>query len=433
VAKEHVIVEAAGHELRVSSPSKVFFPERGLTKLDLVNYYLECEGAVVRHLRDRPTVMKRWVDGVEGEPFFQKRVPATAPDWLQTATVTFPSGRHARELVPNDAAHLVWGVNLGVIDWNPWPVRRSDLDHPDELRVDLDPGPDVPFAEVREVALEVRAVLEEHGLRGFPKTSGSRGMHVYVRIEPSQSFEEVRRSALALAREVERRMPRRATSRWWKEEREGVFIDYNQNARDRTIASAYSVRAVPDARVSCPVEWDEVADLEPGELTMETVPARLRKRGDPSAAIDEHHYSLDALLELAARDEREGLGDAPWPPHFRKMEGEAPRVAPSRAKSIAKKPPREKMPLIVVANSPDKNAALAGLDKWKAKHAQAAGFLAVDDVLVDSMRGRSSTWTRIRVNLRHVPEALRPPQETPDPDDDPTREWRSQFSARRKK
>jgi bifunctional non-homologous end joining protein LigD len=332
VAKEHVIVEAAGHELRVSSPSKVFFPERGLTKLDLVNYYLECDDAVVRHLRDRPTVMKRWVDGVGGEPFFQKRVPATAPDWLQTATVTFPSGRHARELVPNDAAHLVWGVNLGVIDWNPWPVRRSDLDHPDELRVDLDPGPGVPFAEVREVALEVRVVLEEHGMRGFPKTSGSRGMHVYVRIAPSESFEEVRRSALALAREVERRMPGRATSRWWKEEREGVFIDYNQNARDRTIASAYSVRAVPDARVSCPVEWDEVADLEPAALTMETVPARLRKRGDPSAAIDEHHYGLDALLALAARDEREGLGDAPWPPHFRKRTSEPPRVQPSRAR-----------------------------------------------------------------------------------------------------
>jgi DNA ligase D len=336
VAKEHVIVEAAGHELRVSSPSKVFFPERGLTKLDLVNYYLECDHAVVRHLRDRPTVMKRWVDGVDGEPFFQKRVPDTAPAWLQTATVTFPSGRHARELVPNDAAHLLWGVNLGVIDWNPWPVRRSDLDHPDELRADLDPGPGVPFAEVREVALEVRAVLEEHGLRGFPKTSGSRGMHVYVRIEPSQSFEEVRRSALALAREVERRMPGRATSRWWKEEREGVFIDYNQNARDRTIASAYSVRAVPDARVSCPLEWDEVADVEPAELTMETVPARLRQRGDPSAGIDEHHYSLDALLELAARDEREGLGDAPWPPHFRKRVSEPPRVQPSRARGARK-------------------------------------------------------------------------------------------------
>jgi bifunctional non-homologous end joining protein LigD len=329
---EHAIVEVAGHELRVSSPGKVFFPERGLTKLDLVNYYVECEQAVVRHLRERPTVMKRWVDGVQGEPFFQKRVPGSAPEWLQTATVTFPSGRHARELVPNDAAHLVWGVNLGVIDWNPWPVRRSDLDHPDELRVDLDPCPDVPFAEVREVALGVREVLEEHGLRGFPKTSGSRGMHIYVRIVPEQSFEEVRRAALALAREVERRMPHRATSRWWKEEREGVFIDYNQNARDRTVASAYSVRAVADARVSCPLQWEEVADVDPAELTLQTVPLRLRERGDPSADIEDRQMNLQSLLELAARDEKEGLGDAPWPPHFRKQKGEPPRVQPSRAR-----------------------------------------------------------------------------------------------------
>src|SRR5271168_4365910 len=329
---EHVIVEVCGHELRVSNPEKLFFPERGLTKLDLVNYYVECEQAVVRGLRDRPTVMKRWVDGVAGEPFFQKRVPDSAPEWLQTATVTFPSGRHARELVPNDAAHLVWGTNLGVIDWNPWPVRREDLDHPDELRVDLDPQPDVAFAEVRDVALCVREVLEEHGLRGFPKTSGSRGMHVNVRIEPEHPFEEVRRAALALAREVERRMPHRATSRWWKEEREGVFIDYNQNARDRTVASAYSVRAVADARVSCPLDWDEVPDVDPAELRLETVPERLRQRGDPAAGIDERPARLQPLLELAARDEREGLGDAPWPPHFRKQKGEPPRVQPSRAR-----------------------------------------------------------------------------------------------------
>jgi bifunctional non-homologous end joining protein LigD len=329
---EHVVIEASGQELRVSNPGKLFFPEVGLTKIDLVNYYLECEQAVVRHLRERPTVMKRWVDGVAGKPFFQKRVPDGAPEWLQTATVTFPSGRHARELVPNDAAHLVWGANLGVIDWNPWPVRRADLDHPDELRVDLDPGPGVPFAEVREVALGVREVLDEHDLLGFPKTSGSRGIHIYVRLEPTEGFEEVRRAALALAREVERRMPGRATSRWWKEEREGVFIDYNQNARDRTVASAYSVRAVADARVSCPLEWGEVADVEPAELTLTTVPARLRERGDPSASIDEHPGRLDGLLELAARDEREGLGDAPWPPHFRKQTGEPSRVQPSRAR-----------------------------------------------------------------------------------------------------
>jgi bifunctional non-homologous end joining protein LigD len=330
--KEYAAIEVAGRELRVSSPSKPFFPERGLTKLDLVNYYIECAPAVVRHLHDRPTVMKRWVDGVQGEPFFQKRVPNSAPEWIETATVTFPSGRSARELVPNDAAHLVWGVNLGVIDWNPWPVRRADLDRPDELRVDLDPGPEVSFAEVREVALGVRQVLEEHALRGFPKTSGSRGIHIYVRIVPEHDFTEVRRAALALARAVERNMPGRATSRWWKEEREGVFIDYNQNARDRTVASAYSVRAVADARVSCPLEWDEVADVDPAELRLDTVPARLRERGDPSAEIDEHPGVLGPLLELAARDERDGLGDAPWPPHFRKQKNEPRRVQPSRAK-----------------------------------------------------------------------------------------------------
>jgi DNA ligase D len=329
---EHEIIDVCGHELRVSNPGKLYFPAVAISKLDLVRYYLECAPQVVGHLRERPTVMKRWVDGVEGEPFFQKRVPDSAPEWLQTATVTFPSGRHARELVPNDAAHLVWGVNLGVIDWNPWPVRRGDLDHPDELRVDLDPGPGVPFDEVRQVALGVREVLEAHGLRGFPKTSGSRGIHIYVRLHPEESFEEVRRAALALAREVERRMPGRATSRWWKEEREGVFIDYNQNARDRTVASAYSVRAVPDARVSCPLEWDEVAAVEPAELTLRTVPARLAERGDPAAEIDEHPGRLDGLLELAARDEAEGLGDAPWPPHFRKQKGEPPRVQPSRAR-----------------------------------------------------------------------------------------------------
>ena len=331
--QDRVVIETCGRELRISNPGKVFFPERGFTKLDLIRYYLACEQAVVRHLAERPSVLKRWVDGVAGKPFFQKRVPDGAPDWLQTATVTFPSGRHARELVVADGAHLVWGVNLGVIDWNPWPVRRADLDHPDELRIDLDPGPEVPFAEVREVALGAREVLDEHGLRGYPKTSGSRGMHVYVRIVAEHEFSEVRRAALALAREVERRMPHRATSRWWKEEREGVFIDYNQNARDRTVASAYSVRAVPDARVSCPLQWEEVPDVEPADLRIETVPERLRERGDPSATIDDAPFKLDSLLELAARDEREGLGDAPWPPHFRKQRSEPRRVQPSRARS----------------------------------------------------------------------------------------------------
>jgi DNA ligase D len=330
--EDYVMLEVCGRELRLSKPEKLFFPVPGYTKLDLARYYIECEQAVVRHLRERPTVLKRWVDGVQGKPFFQKRVPGGAPEWLQTTTVTFPSGRHARELTPDDAAHLVWGVNLGVIDWNPWPVRRADLDRPDELRIDLDPEPGVEFEQVRKVALTVREVLDEHDLRGYPKTSGSRGIHVFVRVLPEQEFSEVRRAALALAREVERRMPGQATSRWWKEEREGVFIDYNQNARDRTVASAYSVRAVPDARVSCPLQWEEVADVEPNDLRLDTVPARLRERGDPSADIDEHAGSLASLLELAARDEREGLGDAPWPPHFRKQTGEPRRVQPSRAK-----------------------------------------------------------------------------------------------------
>jgi DNA ligase D-like protein (predicted polymerase) len=335
-AKEYTTIEVCGHELRVSSPSKVYFPQTSshppFTKLDLVNYYLETAEATVRGLHDRPTVLKRWRDGITGEVFFQKRVPEKRPEWLQTATVHFPSGRSATELVPNDAAHLVWGVNLSNIDWNPWPVRRSDLDHPDELRIDLDPQPGVEWSEVREVALCAGDVLREHGMLGFPKTSGSRGIHVNVRIDARWSFTEVRRAALALAREVERRMPGRATTAWWKEERIGVFLDYNQNARDRTVASQYSVRAVADAKVSCPLRWDEVADVEPEDLRLDTVPARLREVGDVSASIDDVHHSLDALLDLARRDEEEGLGDAPWPPHFAKQEGEPKRVQPSRAR-----------------------------------------------------------------------------------------------------
>jgi DNA ligase D-like protein (predicted polymerase) len=321
-----------GREVRLSNPGKIYFPQPGFTKLDLVEYYLACAEAVVRGLRERPTVLKRWVDGVDGEPFFQKRVPPKRPEWLQTATVTFPSGRSAEELVPNDAAHLVWGVNLGVIDWNPWPVRRADVDHPDELRVDLDPTPGVPWDDVRRVAMCVRDVLHEHDLVGWPKTSGSRGLHVYVRLVPEWGFTEVRRAALALAREVERRMPGRATSKWWKEERTGVFLDYNQNARDRTIASVYSVRAVADARVSCALEWDEVPDAEPADLRLDTVPGRLQAVGDPHADMDEHPCRLDALLDLARRDEEGGLGDAPWPPHFPKQRGEPSRVQPSRAR-----------------------------------------------------------------------------------------------------
>jgi DNA ligase D len=334
---DHVTVEAAGREVKLSNPGKVFFPEAGHTKLDLANYYLEVADAAVRGLQERPGTMKRFVDGAGGEFFFQKRVPKGAPDWLETATVEFPSGRSARELVVNDAAHLAWAVNLGVIDFNPWPVRRADLDHPDELRVDLDPTPGVEWDDVRRTALVVREVLKEHELHGFPKTSGSRGIHINVRIEPLWDFLEVRRAALALARAVERREPKLATSKWWKEERHGVFVDYNQNARDRTVASAYSVRPVADARVSCPIEWDEVADVEAEELRLDTVPARVRERGDPAAGIDDSPGSLDDLLRLAARDEKEGLGDAPWPPHFPKQKGEPKRVQPSRAKKSAKK------------------------------------------------------------------------------------------------
>jgi len=332
MAKEAITIEAAGREVRLSSPGKVNFPEPGFTKLDLAEYYLAVADAACLHLRERPTTMKRFVDRADGEFFFQKRVPKTAPDWIETATVKFPSGRSATELCANDAAHLIWAVNLGVIDFNPWPARRADLDHPDELRVDLDPTPESNFGEVREVAMCVREVLADHGMRGFPKTSGSRGIHINVRIEPKWDFTEVRRAALALAREVERRT-KLATSKWWKEERHGVFVDYNQNARDRTVASAWSVRPVPDARVSTPLEWDEVPDVDPAELRLDTVARRLAERGDPSASIDEVHHSLDSLHELAARDEAEGLGDAPWPPHFRKQKDEPKRVQPSRAKN----------------------------------------------------------------------------------------------------
>jgi bifunctional non-homologous end joining protein LigD len=327
---DHVILEISGREVRLSNPDKVYFPKPGWTKRDLVDYYLAVADAALVHLRDRPTVMKRFVKGIEEDPIWQKRVPKNTPDWLQTATVSFPSGRTATELCPNDAAHLAWAVNLGVIDFNPWPARRDDLDHPDELRVDLDPTPEASWDDVRRVALVVDEVLRDHDLLGYPKTSGSKGIHVNVRVDPEHDFTTVRRAALALAREVERRAPELATSKWWKEERHGVFVDYNQNARDRTVASAYSVRPTPDARVSCALAWDEVADVEPRELRLDTVPDRLRERGDPAADIDAHRGSLAKLLDLAQRDEEEGLGDAPWPPHFRKQKDEPKRVQPSR-------------------------------------------------------------------------------------------------------
>ena len=418
------VLSINGRDVRVTHPDKPYFSAQiRLSKLDLVRYYLAVADGALNGIRDRPIVLKRFVDGAQAPAFYQKRAPANLPEWLRTVTLSFPSGRKAEEIVVDDAAGLAWIVNLGCIELHPHPVRSGDLEHPDELRVDLDPGPGVSWEDVRRVALEVKSLLEELGLRGWPKTSGSRGMHVNVRIQQRWTFVEVRRAALTLSRAVERRVPTLATSKWWKEERHGVFLDYNQNAKDRTTCSAYSVRPLPDARVSTPLHWHEVADCDPADFTVLTIPKRFAELGDPHEGMDADQGSLESLLELADRDEAAGLGDAPWPPHFRKMEGEAARVAPSRAKSSPKKT-RIKMPLLVIANSPNKDAALAGLDRWKAKHPEVAKLLAVDDVLVDTMRGRSSTWTRIRVNLRNVPEELRPSQETPDPDEDPTREWR---------
>jgi len=415
----------------VTHPDKLYFSKQiKLSKLDILRYFLSVAPGALAGISDRPLVLKRFVDGAENEAFYQKRAPSKRPTWLRTVTFAFPSGRTAEEVVVDDAAGLAWIVNLGCIELHPHPVRSTDLDHPDELRVDLDPCPGVGWADVRIVALEVKLFLEEMGLHGWPKTSGSRGIHINVRIQPRWTFHDVRRAALALARAIELRIPSLATSKWWKEERHGVFLDYNQNARDRTTCSAYSVRPLPDARVSTPLHWYEVPDCEPTDFTVLTVPKRFAEIGDPHANMDAASGSLEKLLELAARDDAAGLEDAPWPPHFRKMEGEARRVAPSRARSIGKKP-RIKMPLVVVANSPSREAALAGLEKWKDKHREVAKLLTSDDVLVDSMRGRSSTWTRIRVNLRHVPEDLQPPQEPPEPDDDPTREWRIKRSWER--
>ncbi len=410
------VLKAAGREVVITNPDKVFFPKAGYTKLDLARYYLAVADGALRGIAGRPIVLKRYVNGADKEPFFQKRAPETHPDWIETVELKFPSGRTASEIVVRDAAQLLWIVNLGCIDLNPHPVRADDLDHPDELRVDLDPGPGVGWDDVRRVALVVRDVLEDHALRGWPKTSGSRGIHVNVRLKRKWTFDRVRRAALAVAREVERRAPKLATSKWWKEERHGVFIDYNQNAKDRTVASAWSVRPTPDARVSMPIEWDEVADCDPAEFTLATAPKRFAERGDASAGIDKAAGSLDKLLELSAAQEAAGLGDAPWPPHYKKQRGEPPRVAPSKRKGR-----QSSQPLITVAKAQHKEDAMAGFERWKKKHPKAARRLQVDDVLIDSMRGRSSTWTRIRVNLRNVPEDERPAEETPDPDYDP---WR---------
>jgi DNA ligase D-like protein (predicted polymerase) len=460
------VLSIAGHDVRISNPQKLYFSrEVQLTKLDIVRYFLSVAEGALLGIRDRPIVLKRFVDGAEKEPFYQKRAPSDLPPFVRTVTLSFPSGRTADEVVVDNEAALAWIVNLGCMELHPHPVRSADLDHPDELRVDLDPVAGVPWGDVQRTAMEVQALLTEHGLTPFVKTSGSRGLHINVRILPQWSFTEVRRAALAVSRAIERRLPGVATSKWWKEERNGVFLDYNQNAKDRTTASAYSVRPLPDARVSAPLAWDEVMTCNPADFTVLTMPSRFAALGDPHTTMNDHAGSLASLLELAARDEAEGLGDAPWPPHFAKQAGEAPRVQPSKAKkafgdqmaegfgaqrfrkqakklqsetpSTAKetapeaapvKKPRaarkSTKPLLTIAQSSDRAAADAGLARWKERHADAASHLLESDVLVDRMRGSAYVWYRIRVNLEHVPEPLRPPQEAIDPDDDPTRAWR---------
>jgi len=437
-AKDEVL-EVAGRAVTISNPDKVFFPKSGYTKLDLVRYYVAVAEGALRGIAGRPMALKRFVNGAEGEAFFQKRAPTSRPEWIETVELSFPSGRTAEEIVVSDAAQLAWIINLGCIDLNPHPVRAGDLDHPDELRVDLDPVPGVPWAQIRDVAMVTRDVLKDFGLVGWPKTSGSRGMHIYSRIEPRWTFPEVRRAAVALAREVERRAPEIATSRWWKEERHGVFLDYNQNAKDRTVASAYSVRPLADARVSTPLIWDEVPTCEAEAFTLATVPRRFAAIGDPSKGIDEAVGSLEALLELSAQHEAAGFGDAPWPPHFAKQTGEPSRVQLSRRKRedrpAAPKgevpPPapgktvgptgrrRTTMPLIEIARAASEAEARAGLQRWRARHDDVWSHLAPSDILVDSMRGRNTTWTRIRINLRNVPEPERPPQEALEVDYDP--------------
>jgi bifunctional non-homologous end joining protein LigD len=458
------ILEIGGHEVTITNPQKVYFPDRGYTKLDLVHYYQAVADGALAGVRGRPMALKRFVDGIAKEPFFQKRAPENTPEWIRTAELTFPSGRTADEIVVDEPAALVWIVNLGCIDLNPHPVRADDLDHPDELRVDLDPIPGIEWPQIRDVAMTCKEALEAVGLTGWPKTSGSRGIHINVRIERRWTYPEVRRAALALARDVESRMPGRATSKWWKEERQGVFLDYNQNAKDRTVASAYSVRPLPDARVSMPLAWDEVPTCEAEAFTIETVPARFAAIGDPGAGIDDAVGSLDALLELSAKHERDGQGDAPWPPNYAKQAGEPPRVQPSRkrrpdseydpGRGAAGGPPPEvaaqrakavaagdrnaglptewegsrptptgrrktNVPIIEISRAATKAEALEGFERWKARHPEAAGVLEPQDVLVDGMRGRSSLWYRVRVNLIHVPEADRPGQEVLDPDYDP--------------
>jgi bifunctional non-homologous end joining protein LigD len=467
--KEQEVLRVGDHEVTITNPSKVFFTESGFTKLDLVRYYLAVAPGALAGAGGRPMALKRFVNGAAGEAFFQKRAPDNRPEWLRTVTLSFPSGRTADEIVIDEAAGLAWIVNLGCIDLNPHPVRADDLDHPDELRVDLDPVPGVSWAQIRDVAMVTKESLEAVGLTGWPKTSGSRGIHINVRIEPKWTYPEVRRAALAIARDVEMRAPDIATSKWWKEERHGVFLDYNQNAKDRTVASAYSVRPLPDARVSTPLSWDEVPTVEAEAFTLATVPARFAEIGDPGAGIDGAVGSLEALLELSRRHEAEGQGDAPWPPNYRKQEGEPPRVQPSKQRRAAaeydtpeaeaervknraamekrflaeaerraaakaagepipSKPTptgrrRSSVPVIEIARAKTKAEALEGLERWKKKHRKAAKALEEADVLVDGMRGRSSLWYRVRVNLTHVPEADRPGQGALEVDYDPWAEY----------
>ena len=457
------ILDIGGREVAVSNPDKVYFPVPGYTKLDVVRYFVAVADGALQGVGGRPMALKRFVDGIDKEPFFQKRAPENRPEWMRVATLTFPSGRTADEIVVDEAAGLAWVANLGCIDLNPHPVRADDLDHPDELRVDLDPVPGVPWSQVREVALVVRESLEAVGLTGWPKTSGSRGIHVNVRIERRWTYPQVRRAALALARDVESRAPSIATSRWWKEERHGVFLDYNQNAKDRTVASAYSIRPLPDARVSFPLRWDEVAAVVAEDFTLATVPSLYAERGDAGAGIDAAVGSLDALLELSARHEAEGEGDAPWPPNYAKQEGEPPRVQPSRkrradadysGRGVDGGPPpevaearaaavaagdanaglptewegsrpsptgrrRSVIPVIELGRAPSKAELYEGLERWKARHPEAAAHLEPADLIETAMRGRAYAWYRLRVNLVHVPAELRPAQEPLDPDAQP--------------
>jgi bifunctional non-homologous end joining protein LigD len=426
MAEPKKVLELAGHEVAVSNPSKVFFPQAGVTKLDMVRYYLAVSAGALGGVAGRPMALKRFVNGAEHEAFFQKRAPDKRPEWIGTVELRFPSGRTADEVVLTDEAGLAWVINLGCIDLNPHPVRSTDLDHPDELRVDLDPVPGVEWPQIRDVAMVARDVLADFGLTGWPKTSGSRGMHIYARIVPRWPFGDVRRAAVAVAREIERRAPDLATSKWWKEERHGVFVDYNQNAKDRTVASAYSIRPVPDARVSAPLSWDEVPTCDPAAYTIATMPARFAAIGDPWAGMDEAAGPLDALVEQAARDEAAGLPDAPWPPHYEKQAGEAPRVQPSKRRSGTGPAAgsgtgrrQSSKPLIEIARAEFEDQALAGLERWKERHGDVWPLLAARDVLVDKMRGRSSVWYRIRLNLQHVPADQRPAQEPLEVDYDP--------------